>query len=75
MRITKKMLEERLKSAEAFQRCEIMVVGRNDLYILRDQQGFVPACCYSQSPHKNELGRIGNTRLITEPLQKWRRPN
>ena len=77
MRITKKILQERLDSAAEFHQCDLMVVGRNDEHILRDQLGFVPAFWYGrwQSPHKNELGRLKNTRFLTEQLEKWKRPN
>ena len=77
MRITKKMLQARLDSAEKFQQCELMVVGKNDQHILRDQSGFISACCYGhgQAPNKNELGRLKNTRFLVEPLKKWKPPN
>jgi len=77
MRITKKILQERLDAAAAFQRCELMVVARNDEHILRGQHGFIPVCCYGhgQTPHENEFGRLRNTRFLTEQLVKWKRPN
>ena len=70
MRVTKAMLLERIKSMESFMRCDLAY--SNDEIKLRNTQGFRPVETYATGiPHKNELGRIGNTRILGKKLDKW----
>lgn len=72
--LTKLQLRAKLVWSSMFAARRLMYVSKRDLLRLQNTPGFVPVCQYVWHPHPNEVGCIGEIRIILGQLERYTLP-